>query len=93
MIQFGRHQTDKIRDVITHSYFQREIINIALRKKWSCQTLKSEGVTPWKLDLDTEHDGFEGKVRSPKLTYDIAPENRPSQKQTSIPTIHFHVLC
>ena len=24
---------------------------------------------------------------------DIAPENRPSQKETSIPTIHFQVLC
>ena len=23
----------------------------------------------------------------------IAPENRPSQKETSIPTIHFQVLC
>ena len=23
----------------------------------------------------------------------IAPENRPSQKETSIPTIHFPVLC
>ena len=23
----------------------------------------------------------------------IAPENRPSQKETSIPTIHFRVLC
>ena len=24
---------------------------------------------------------------------DIAPENRPSQKETSIPTIHFQALC
>ena len=23
----------------------------------------------------------------------IAPENRPSQKETTIPTIHFQVLC
>ncbi len=23
----------------------------------------------------------------------IAPENKPSQKETSIPTIHFQVLC
>ena len=23
----------------------------------------------------------------------IAPENRPSQKESSIPTIHFEVLC
>ena len=23
----------------------------------------------------------------------VAPENRPSQKETSIPTIHFQVLC
>ena len=23
----------------------------------------------------------------------IAPENRPSQKETNIPTIHFQVLC
>ena len=23
----------------------------------------------------------------------MAPDNRPSQKETSIPTIHFHVLC
>ena len=23
----------------------------------------------------------------------IEPENRPSQKETSIPTIHFQVLC
>ena len=23
----------------------------------------------------------------------IAPENRPTQKETSIPTIHFQVLC
>ena len=23
----------------------------------------------------------------------IAPENRPSQKETSLPTIHFRVLC
>ena len=23
----------------------------------------------------------------------IAPQNRPSQKEISIPTIHFHVLC
>ena len=23
----------------------------------------------------------------------LAPENRPSQKETSIPTIHFQLLC
>ena len=31
------------------------------------------------------------KITLPKTN--MAPENRPSQKETSIPTIHFQVLC
>ena len=31
-------------------------------------------------------------VHSLKL-YNMAPENGPSQKESSIPTIHFQVLC
>ena len=38
----------------------------------------------WKIQIFTKHT-------LPKTT--IAPENRPSRKQTSIPTIHFWVLC
>ncbi len=32
-----------------------------------------------------------GPYTLPKTT--IAPENKPSQKETSIPTIHFQRLC
>ena len=34
---------------------------------------------------------FEWTLTLPKTN--IAPENGPSQKETSIPTIHFQVLC
>ncbi len=34
-----------------------------------------------------------GKYNPTPPETNIAPENRPSQKETSIPTIHFQVLC
>ena len=45
------------------------------------------------LSLSTETSTYEGldEITLPKTN--IAPENRPSQKETSIPTIHFQVLC
>ena len=37
---------------------------------------------------------FLSRVKSPTVPEtNIAPENRPSQKEISIPTIHFQVLC
>ena len=34
---------------------------------------------------------IKGEITLPETN--IAPENRPSQKETSIPTIHFQGLC
>ena len=42
------------------------------------------------IDLEGNHQQFFG-VTLPKTN--IAPENRPSQKETSLPTIHFQGLC
>ena len=39
------------------------------------------------LPLDSSHFGKEFRWSYPPWNY-IAPENRPSQKETSIPTIH-----
>ena len=39
---------------------------------------------------------IKSSLKPPPITLpetNIAPENRSSQKETSIPTIHFHVLC
>ena len=38
-----------------------------------------------------QFDGTFGANTLPKTN--IAPENRPSQKETGIPTVHFQVLC
>ncbi len=51
--------------------------------------------TPTILDFLLEYRFYHGihhhKLPSLKLT--LAPENRPSQKETSLPTIHFQGLC
>ena len=59
------------------------------------------GIAGVPLSNNPFHRGIPGiQTTNPnhKLTItlpetNIAPENRPSQKESSIPTIHFQVLC
>ena len=45
---------------------------------------------PGNFDMSITNDGLDsGKNTLPRTN--VAPENRPSQKETSIPTIHFQV--
>ena len=45
----------------------------------------------WEARFPCSLKVFSSELTPPKTN--IAPENRPSQKETSIPTIHFYVLC
>ena len=47
--------------------------------------------------MENQHDPFEQlgifHLSATLPETNIAPENRPSQKESSLPTIHFQVLC
>ena len=55
------------------------------------RTQKTNPTVRWTGSLLKPH--LKG-IAAPTLPEtNIAPENRPAQKETSIPTIHFQVLC
>ena len=43
---------------------------------------------PYLEELDLKHSDT-----LPETNVPVAPEHRPSEKETSVPTIHFQVLC
>ena len=48
---------------------------------------------PWLAGVDREVCQGKSQNMGTIRETNIAPENRPSQKETSIPTIHFQVPC
>ena len=54
----------------------------------SCEGSAGQWFGLWLMNYEPQDTPF---ITLPKTN--IAPENRPFEKETSIPTIHFQVLC
>ena len=72
----------------------RDLFSKFVTRMWETQTAIVAG--KWYLFQvqaipDPSFRGHLQNITLPKTN--MAPENRPSQKETSIPTIHFQVLC
>ena len=63
--------------------------HVNLPGRMFCSTKKPAGKT---ATWDRETSPYPTNLHSLKLTA-RAPENRPSQKESSFPTINFQVLC
>ena len=66
---------------------------ISLRLKSSASLTGKNSDRKKRCDFAKNKQTFRAKRYLTPLKTDIAPENKPSQKETSIPTIHFQVPC